>query len=385
MKQLVDRRILVKFRRMFVRMNVREKVEVAFIAMLGILGLLAFCAIAAVAYSQFSNTVLQERRLEPMLKMQQIVDDYRELLDTSNKVRSDVMPSDSALSMLKALEVRIDRNWGLLKTHEVEDDIRPIIAELKRNKSHADAAKAKLRSLLEHHEGDELEYFISSDLQLGIDPMLVTSQRFIDAMRQKAGSQLLTLDRIYTTMYAIAACLLLIAAIIVHSSVRYMNRHVLTPLASLAHYANPDHRDSVNVKHLGLRRRDEIGAISRAIQRSHTQSRRALTAQRASQSTQLELQRVQIDLQRERSARAHELAQIVQDYEARLSKLAGELASASETMNATAHEMMCDASQTERCSIFVASNADQTVLSPQAFIICVASSEPCRTKHRKHS
>jgi len=344
-------------------MSVQAKVHLGLIAMLSMLAVLALAAIASVVYTRHANNVLLTNRIQPAIEMQAIVDDYRELLAISSKVASGIMPVESGVSQLDGIEPEIERNWQKLTSHDLEDAFDPIFTELERNKRTADAAKRKLRALLTNGSMEEMDFFISNDLHRGLEPMLVTSQSLIDVVRMKARGELAMLQYVYLAIFILAAVLMLAAGLFVHWSVRFTNRDFLLPLAALSRYASPEHQHAVDAAALGLRRRDEIGAIARAIHRSHRKAERALAAERQRQEVELQLQREQIDRQQERDQRARHLDALFIEYKATLSRLTGELARAAEGMNETAHTMKRDASQAQHYSVFVAAHADQTARS----------------------
>ena len=347
-------------------LTVHAKVRLGLTVMLGFLALLAAGAIGVVALTQYTTAHLISGRIQPTVRMQIVIDGYRESLAVSSKVESGVMPPESGLSALDALERKIDRNWSLLEASEFAEEFKPQMVELRRNRKTADAAKTKLRRLLETKAIDEMDYFISNDLHRGLDPMLITSQNVIDAMRERAVVQLAFLRNVYIAALAFSTLLMIVAGVFVHWSVRYANRDFLVPLTALGQYALPENRDAVSVKSLGLRRRDEIGAIARAMHRSHAKADRALKAEKERQAVQLQLQREQLDRQQERAQRALELDRLFTSHEARLSELSDNLAQAAQGMREGAQMMKRNAAQAQDYSLFIADNANQSAQSMQA-------------------
>jgi methyl-accepting chemotaxis protein len=347
-------------------LTVHAKVRFGLTVMLGLLATLAAGAIGVVAMTQYTTSHLISGRIQPTIRMQAIIDGYRESLAVSSKVESGVMPPASGISALNALEEKIERSWSRLESSDFAVEFAPQMAELRHNRKTADAAKAKLRRLLEAGAIDEMDYFISNDLHRGLDPMLVTSQNGIDAMRERATSQLALLRNIYIGALIFSALLMLAGGLFVHWCVRYTNRDFLVPLTALGQYALPENRDAVDIRALGLRRRDEIGAIARAIHRSHAKADRALRAEKERQAAQLQLQREQIDRQQERNRRAVELDALFASYEARLSELSDNLAQAAQGMRSGAQMMKHNAAQAQEYSVYIADNAHQAAQSMQA-------------------
>ncbi len=327
--------------------------------MLGFLALLATAAISVVGITQYTTSALVAGRIQPTVRMQAVIDGYRESLAISSKVNSGVMPPESGVSALDELESKIERNWAKLEASVFVDEFPNEMRELRRNRATADAAQSKLRQLLNDKAIDKMDYFISNDLHRGLDPMLVTSQNAIDAMRGRAAVQLVTLNRIYIAALAFSALLMLGAGLFVNWCMRFANRDFLVPLMALSQYALPENRDVVEARNLGLRRRDEIGAIARAIHRSHSKADRVLQAERDRQATKLQLQQEQIERQEERNRRAVAIDKLFASYEARLSELSEKLAKAALGMREGVQEMKRNAAQAQDLSLHFADRAGQ--------------------------
>lgn len=327
--------------------------------MLGFLALLATAAISVVGITQYTTSALVAGRIQPTVRMQAVIDGYRESLAISSKVNSGVMPPESGVSALDELESKIERNWAKLEASVFVDEFPNEMRELRRNRATADAAQSKLRQLLNDKAIDKMDYFISNDLHRGLDPMLVTSQNAIDAMRGRAAVQLVTLNRIYIAALAFSALLMLGAGLFVNWCMRFANRDFLVPLMALSQYALPENRDVVEARNLGLRRRDEIGAIARAIHRSHAKADRVLQAERDRQATELQLQQEQIERQEERNRRAVAIDKLFASYEARLSELSEKLAKAALGMREGVQEMKRNAAQAQDLSLHFADRAGQ--------------------------
>lgn len=342
-----------------VGLSVQAKMKFGLTVMLVLLALLAAGAISVVGVTQYTTSALVTGRIQPTVRMQAVIDGYRESLAVSSKVNSGVMPPASGLSALDELESKIERNWSKLERSDFVEEFPREMAELRRNRATADAAKAKLRKLLTQEAIDQMDYFISNDLHRGLDPMLVTSQNAIDALRARATVQLATLRYVYIIALLSSALLMLAAGFFVHWCIGFANRDFMVPLMALAQYAMPENRQTVPVRDLGLRRRDEIGAIARAIHRSHAKADRVLQAERDRQAATLQLQREQMDRQEERNRRSVEIDRLFASYETRLSELSEKLARAALGMREGVQEMKRNAAQAQDLSQHCADRANR--------------------------
>ena len=345
------------------RLSVQAKLRLGLTAMLGLLALLAAGAIGVVGYTQYTTSTLVTGRIQPTVRLQGVIDGYREALAVSSKVGAGVMPPDSGLSALAAIEADVETSWRRLEQSAFAAEFPQQMAELRRNRKTADAAKAKLRSLLERRALSEMDYFVSNQLHSGLDPMLITSQNAIDTMKSRANVQLSYLRYVYLFALIFCALLMLGAGLFVHWCMRFANRDFVLPLMALAQYANPENRSNVSGVGLGLRRKDEIGAIARAIHRSHAKADAALKAEKERRRAELELQREQLQWQEERTRRAVTIDNLFASYEARLSMLSEQLARAAMGMREGAQDMKRNAAQHQEFSQNFADRANRAAES----------------------
>ena len=154
-----------------------------------------------------------------------------------------------------------------------------------------------------------------------IDPLLAESQDAMDEMRNIARTTLINMNVIHVAGLVFCTILMLAGGFFVRWCIGYATRDFVMPLMALGQYALAENNGKVVVQQLGLRRRDEIGVIARAIQRSHVKSERALKAEQQRRLAELELQREQLERQQERSRRAQQIDLLFDTYEARLSAM----------------------------------------------------------------
>ncbi len=347
-------------------LSVQAKMRLVLTVMLGMLALLAIGAISVVGITQYTTSMLLSDRIQPTIRLQAVVDGYRESLVVSTKVKSGLMSAKSGLAALDTLDRKIEQNWNWLESSKFALEFPQMTNGLERNRATADAAKLKLRTLLEAGSSDKINGLIETDLHRGLDPMLATSQNAIDVMRLRGSAQLKALRRVYIVALVFSTVLMLVAGFFVHWCMRFANRDVMLPLMSLAQYAMPENRDKVAVRNLGLRRRDEIGAIARAIHRSHAKADAVLQAEKDRQAAKLQLQAEQIDRQEERNRRSIVIDRLFATYEARLSELSEKLASAALGMREGVEEMKRNAAQAQDLSHQFADRASRGAQSVKA-------------------
>lgn len=347
-------------------MSVQQKVRLGLVVMLGMLALLAVAAISVVGATQYTTSHLVVNRIQPTVRVQALVEAYRETLFLGSKVEAGILTRNRGLAEIERLDGEVTNHLDWLLDNDFATDFAPQFALLKKDIAKADVARARLRAILSAGSDDDLTQFVRKDLHEAFDPLRTTSREIVTQLRERATDQLQILRYVYIAVFAVTALLMLLAGLFVHWCVRYTNRDFLVPLIALGRYALPENREAVVVRDLGLRRRDEIGAIARAIHRSHAKADRALQAEKERQSAQLQLQREQLDRQQERDRRAVELDALFASYDVRLSELSDNLAQAAQGMRESAQMMKRNAVQTQDYSLFIADNAQQAVRSMQA-------------------
>ncbi|WP_081984623.1 methyl-accepting chemotaxis protein [Sphingomonas sp. 35-24ZXX] len=344
-------------------LSVQAKMRLVLNTMLGLLALLALGAITVIAVTQYTTSTLLTERIQPTIRLQAIVDGYRESLVVSSKVKASMMSPQAGLVVLNDLDRKIEVNWVWMEQSTFATEFPKEMAALEINRRTADTAKGKLRSLMQSGSVDSIEDFIATDLHHGLDPMLVTSQNAIEMMRKRGAAQLKTLREFYIASLAFSTVLVLFAGVFAHWCLRHANRDFLVPLMALAQYAMPEKRQTAPVRDLGLRRRDEIGAIARAIHRSHAKADRVLQAERDRQAATLQLQREQMDRQEERNRRSVEIDRLFAMHETRLSELSEKLAKAALGMREGVQEMKRNAAQAQDLSQHCADRANRAAQS----------------------
>lgn len=344
-------------------LSVQTKMRLALTTMLAILALLALGAITVIGVTQYTTGTLLKERIQPTIRLQAIVDGYRESLVVSSKVKAGMMSPQAGVVVLDELDRKIKVNWAWLETSRFKDEFPREMAALESNRATADTAKGRLRALLQAGSVERIGDFIATDLHRGLDPMLVTSQNAIEMMRKRGAALLSILRSFYMGSLVFSAILVLGAGFFAHWCMRLANRDFMVPLMALAQYAMPEHRQTAPVRNLGLRRRDEIGAIARAIHRSHAKADRVLQAERDRQAATLQLQREQMDRQEERNRRSGEIDRLFATHEARLSELSEKLAKAALGMREGVQEMKRNAAQAQDLSQHCADRANRAAQS----------------------
>ena len=329
----------------FASMGVEAKVRFSLTAMLAMLALLAFVAIGVVGVTQYTTRHLVTARIQPTMQMQSLGDGYRETMRLATKVRWGLISGKEALIELDARKRRITGDWKRIEDGAFGHEFPKRIVQLRRARVPADGAIDELRRQIVafNRHGRRVDPPVALHRQ--IDPLLAQSQAAVTEMRGLARTTLVWLNVIQIAALIFCSLLMLGAGLFVRWCIGYAMRDFLVPLVALAQYALPERRNSVKAHDLGLRRRDEIGAIARAIHRSHGKAERALKAEQERRLAELKLQREQLQWQEERHRRAVTIDALFASYEAKLSELSEQLAKAANGMREGAQDMQRNAAQ----------------------------------------
>ena len=349
--------------RSFAGMGVDAKVRFGLTAMLCLLALLALCAIAVVGITQYTTNHLVTDRIQPTVQLQSMADGYRESMRLATKVRWKQVKPDDALMMLDRMDRSIASDWQKIESGAFSREFPERLDKLKRARIPADRAIKTLRQQIRAfiRQGRRVDPPIALHRQ--IDPLLAESQDAMDEMRSIARTTLINMNVIHVAGLVFCTVLMLAGGFFVRWCIGYATRDFVLPLMALGRYALPENNGKVVVQHLGLRRRDEIGVIARAIQRSHVKSERALKAEQQRRMVELELQREQLERQQERSRRAQQIDLLFDTYEARLSAMSERLAQAANAMREGVEHMKHNAAQAKDYSHYMTNHARQAAQS----------------------
>ena len=124
---------------------------------------------------------LQERPLERMRALKAVSDGYsRGIVDTTFKVRNDLMAWTEGVRAVDEAQAGIDREWAILAAMPREGEQRELFASADRARARADAAVATLRGILVRRDLDALGRFADTELYPAVDPLLGSARRLGD-------------------------------------------------------------------------------------------------------------------------------------------------------------------------------------------------------------
>ncbi|MEM1131548.1 MAG: methyl-accepting chemotaxis protein [Pseudomonadota bacterium] len=339
--------------------------QFALSVMVVLIGILALLASITAAASQYYNQTLAQDRLAFAHIMQNLVEDYREVLTVESKVANNVMPTSSGVSALNMLERRTDAHWQMLGELNLPVSAERRYIELQAARQKADGLRDKLCFILHKNDVESIEFLKTSRLHQDFEPMWSAAHRFNEAMRQATSSDLYILSTIYTVIYTLTAIVIILAIAFAWWCVRVSKGHLIMPLQQIAKFAVSEKDGPSDISILGLRRKDEIGTISRAILKSHRQAEKSLQSERERNALDRKLTLQQREREAERAERAEKMHDIMTTYEAELMAMTEKMAATADTMRTVVGQMTGSAENVRDECAFVASHAVQTSESIQ--------------------
>jgi methyl-accepting chemotaxis protein len=237
---------------------------------LGVLGLTLIALAGAFMWSARSSeaslsTVLNDRVL-PLKDLKLVADSYAVLIvDSAHKARNGNIPLPDAVESVERGQRELSGAWKRYRATRIEGEEEQLAKTAETTMTQADAAVAKLVSLLRAGDRAALDQFVVRDLYAAVDPVsdaigkLVTLQ--IDIADTETKSALATAQ----TMLLVLILLCVIGAGVLVASILIVTRKVVAPIQNLATAIHALAKDDANSSVPHLSQKDEIGDIARAV------------------------------------------------------------------------------------------------------------------------
>ncbi|HEX8416337.1 MAG TPA: methyl-accepting chemotaxis protein, partial [Methylobacterium sp.] len=341
------------------------------VALLAVLGAVLFGATLvghlALSWSNASLKTVYDDRVVPLGQFMTIQGSYDKLIEASREALEKVLDPIDAAGRMEAQLADVGREWGAYLATYLTPEEKILAAEMQeRIASNAVAVSDVVKRLrtrnLEGHAAAHrtlnqmMAPTVASLAKLTALQLAETKAEFERAQATASGSRALLIGCLAAAALAIAYGVFTILA--------GVTRPLDRTTAMMAELAAGD----LGVAISGVDRRDEIGAVARAVQ----VFKDAMIAKRDADAAALVENAAKV-------RRAEVLDQITRRFEAEASDLTRSLSSAAAEMEATAHAMTRTAARTTDQSTSVASAAEQTSANVQT--VAAASEEMAASVH----
>jgi len=251
--------------------SIKSRLIVLAVVLMALLaGVGGWCLLAMGQMNAGMDTVYKDR-VVPLKQLKQVSDAYAvNVVDTTHKVRARQLDAAAALKLVDEAQRVVSREWAAYTATRIEGEEARLLAVAKPLLAQAEAATAKLRTLLQSGEAEPLEVFAVKELYAAIDPFTNAVAALVDEQLKQAELEYTASQR----RYAKAVWVVLgVFALALASGITLAWRiiaSIMRPLAQALHVAalisDKDLSATVEIKG-----DDEMGQLLRAMQRMQSQ------------------------------------------------------------------------------------------------------------------
>lgn len=339
------------------------------IALLAIQAVLAATLIVGALSTSSGMRVLVRDKIYPIGELQRVTDSYAKALATAHKVVSGNLSSAGATDAIAAARRDIDANWTLFRAHSIDQRHRAAVEKIEAARTAADAAIIGLDRLLRDRRDDQLDFFVSGQLNAAIDPLTVASDSLIAALRTDAAVEQRAMQARFGRAYLVVSLVTVLAVLVGWWGMRIVALRITGPLAAIAvatHNITDDRHDAPIP---GLDRTDEIGDIARALAFARQRSIDARRLSEESRRAEEALHRRQMRDTDASAKRAADLDALFAVFERDAGAVVAQLKSAGPILRDTATTMSGEAAEAEHHALSTAALAEQSAASARTIAV----------------
>jgi methyl-accepting chemotaxis protein len=237
------------------------------------LGALAV-GMVAIGISGWVSASIMDRRMQsiiadrvvPMQQLKAAVDMYAvNIVDTAQKARAGSVTPTQALASITAARSTIAENWDAYRSTEMTPAEQELVDQATAALPAADAAVARLETLLRSGDAAGLSAFIDTQLYAAIDPISAHVGHLVDLQVQVAREDGAAAARAFQISLIVMGVIALFAAALLAFAVRVVLHRVSAPLqamtAAMRRLADGD--NGITVPAVG--QSDELGEMADAV------------------------------------------------------------------------------------------------------------------------
>jgi len=239
-------------------------------AALAVLGVTLVALAGAFTWSARSSeaslaTVLNDRVL-PLKDLKLVADSYAVLIvDTAHKARNGNIAVPAAVEAVERGQRELAEAWKRYRATRIEGEEEQLAKDAETAMGRADAAVAKLASILRAGDRAALDRFVVSDLYAAIDPVSEAIGKLVTLQIEIADAETKSALATAQTMLILLMLLCVLGAGVLAASIFIVTRKVVAPIQNLATAIHALAKDDANDGVPHLAQKDEIGDIARAV------------------------------------------------------------------------------------------------------------------------
>ncbi len=205
-------------------------------------------------------------RIVPMQQLKAASDMYAvNIVDTAHKARAGAITPSKALEDITAAKATIAQNWNAYSATEMTPEEETLIASVTEGLPAANAAVARLETILRSGDAPALAQFVETELYPAIDPVSASIGALVDLQVRVAREDGAAAARVFQISLMIMGLVALFAAGVLAVTTRVILSRVSAPLqamtAAMRRLADGDH--GITVPAVG--QRDELGEMANAV------------------------------------------------------------------------------------------------------------------------
>lgn len=322
--------------------------------------LLIAAQMATLGFDRAMTGRLVDQRIAPMSQLQVIASGYQSSWAIADKVRTGNMGASGGAAAIANIRVQLSMDW-----HELGLMAPDVAAQFAAERDSADAALGSLSNILVADDHDRLDFFLSGQLYSSVDPLIAHLGNAVAALRATASQDRLTLRRVNLFAQVMLVLASLVACVAGYGLYRLSRRRLIQPLIALAEHLNAG---SAEAAVPGCDRRDEIGAIAKALHHSAELEAEARRVREGKQAAEAALHRHEQEKATAIRERAEQLDAVFAQFDRVLSSLVDGLANAAATMREMATTLAASSTQSR-------DRADQVAQSVTAVGLKVSAAQ----------
>ena len=314
--------------------------------LLSIIGTL-FSAVGIVVAAHLSVRELVEQQIKPTEIVHRITANYNTTITILVKYDDGVMDASSATSALDSLIEADKIAWTSLDQH-VGSNPSPKWAGFLEARAPADAVRQEMKKLLVSPDREWIAPFRTRDLQYRIADIDSQGTQLLTYLSERASRLLTIMQIIFALAYVLAIGTVGWALLLAGRFKKLVRQDFSEPMNRMMGLAAQRNDGDLAPYWVDLWRRDEIGAIGRAIAKGHRESRRAAIDQEARRQSELALLEQQSQFELQRANRARLVTEKIESQEFDLGQLSSSLTAAARSMRTASSEIHEEAQSTRQ-------------------------------------
>ena len=312
--------------------------------------------LAALSTNRIITARLVDARIAPMSELQAITVAYRTGWTIADKVRVGTIDATGGATALQDIRGALRADWAALDRSA--PDIAGAVAPAR---PAADAALARLQTLLDRQDRDGLDFFLSGPFYGGVDPLLGGIDQAIEGLRTTADHDRRVLRWVNSGAELLLIAISLGAAIGGVLVARRGEARIVQPLTAIAeHLRRARTGDGEPVPVPGVERADEVGAIARALAQAQDSERSAEAIRREQGRIEDALRQRELAETRAAQMRAQLMDANFARFDTVLAQLVAALSTASQGMRDMATTLAAASAQLRDRADVVAHNVSAT-------------------------